>query len=90
MAFGAFRGLRDAGIRVPQEVSLVGFDNAWASEYLDPPLTTVVFPYHEIIDKSLEFLFNRMADRAEGPQQLVLPGSLVVRGSTAPPAKDQG
>ncbi|MGO9110346.1 MAG: LacI family DNA-binding transcriptional regulator [Thermoguttaceae bacterium] len=87
MAFGAFRGLRDAGVRVPHDVSLVGFDNAWAAEYLDPPLTTVLFPYHEIIDRSLAFLLNRIAGKANEPQRLVLPGELVVRGSTAPPAK---
>ncbi len=75
-------------IRVPQEVSLVGFDDAWAAEYLDPPLTTVLFPYREIIDRALEFLLNRMAGTARGPQQLVLPGTLIVRGSTAPPAKE--
>ena len=83
MAFGAFRGLRDAGIRVPDDVSLVGFDNAWATEYLDPPLTTVEFPYHEIIDRALEFLLNRIDDRSLPPQQLVLkPGHLIVRGNT--------
>ena len=87
MAFGAFRGLRNMGIRVPQDVSLLGFDNAWAAEYLDPPLTTVVFPYHEIIDQSLTFLLNRLAGTANQPQQLLLPGTLVVRGSTAPPKK---
>jgi LacI family transcriptional regulator len=87
MAFGAFRGLRDLGIRVPQDVSLVGFDNTWAAEYLDPPLTTVVFPFREIVDQSLVFLLNRMAGTASTPQQLVLPGTLAVRGSTAPPAK---
>ena len=87
MAFGGFRGLRDAGVRVPQDVSLVGFDNAWAAEYLDPPLTTVMFPYHEIIDRAIAFLLNRIANKAQEPQRLVLPGELVVRGSTAPPAR---
>ena len=78
MAFGAFRGLRDMDLRVPQDVSLLGFDNAWAAEYLDPPLTTVVFPYHEIIDQSLTYLLNRLAGTARQPQQVLLPGTLVV------------
>ena len=87
MAFGAFRGLRDLGLRVPQDVSLVGFDDTWAAEYLDPPLTTVTFPYRQIIDSALGFLIERIGGLAATPRQVVLPGCLVVRGSTAPPPR---
>jgi len=83
MAFGAFRGLRDMGIAVPHDISLVGFDNTWAAEYLDPPLTTVDFPYRDIIDRAIAFLLNRVAGTADRPQRVVLPGTLLVRGSTA-------
>jgi LacI family transcriptional regulator len=85
MAFGAFRGLRDMGLRVPQDVSLVGFDDTWAAEYLDPPLTTVTFPYRQIIDSALGFLIERIGGLTIKPRQVVLPGCLVVRGSTGPP-----
>jgi DNA-binding LacI/PurR family transcriptional regulator len=85
MAFGAFRGLRDMGLHVPRDVSLIGFDDTWAAEYLDPPLTTVTFPYRQIIDSALGFLIERIGGLAVKPRQLVLPGCLVVRGSTGPP-----
>jgi DNA-binding LacI/PurR family transcriptional regulator len=86
MAFGAFRGLRDLGLNVPWDVSLIGFDDTWAAEYLDPPLTTVTFPYRQIIDSALGFLIERIGGLAVKPRQVVLPGCLVVRGSTGPPA----
>ena len=85
MAFGAFRGLRDAGLRIPHDISLIGYDDSWASRYTDPALTTVIFPYVEIVDRALDFLFRRIAGQAEGKQQHQLTGTLIVRESTAPP-----
>ncbi len=85
MAFGAFRGLRDMGLSVPRDVSIVGFDDTWAAEYLDPPLTTVRFPHRQIIDCALDFLIERIGGFSGKPRQVVLPGSLIVRGSTAAP-----
>jgi DNA-binding LacI/PurR family transcriptional regulator len=85
MAFGAFRGLRDAGLRIPQDISLVGYDDSWASRYTDPSLTTVVFPSVKLVDIAVDFLFRRIAKQAEAPQRQQLTGALIVRGSTAPP-----
>jgi DNA-binding LacI/PurR family transcriptional regulator len=85
MAFGASRGLRDAGLHIPQDISLVGYDDSWASRYAEPALTTVVFPYGQIVDIALDFLLRRIAGEAEEPQQQQLTGALIVRGSTAPP-----
>lgn len=86
IAFGAFRGVRAAGLRVPEDISLVGFDDAWASRYIEPALTTVVFPCAEIVDTAIEFLLARLAGRADAPQRAILPSRLVVRGSTASPS----
>jgi DNA-binding LacI/PurR family transcriptional regulator len=85
MAFGAFRGLRDAGLRVPEDISLIGYDDAWAARYMEPPLTTIVFPYQEIVDTALGFLLKRIAGKAQGPQRKVVEATLVERESTAPP-----
>lgn len=85
IALGAFRGVRAAGLRVPEDISLVGFDDAWASRYLEPALTTVVFPYEEIVDTAIEFLLARLAGEADAPQRAEFPSRLVVRDSTAAP-----
>lgn len=85
MAYGALRELRDAGGRVPEDVSVVGFDDQPLSDLLD--LTTVRQP---VADQALDVTTRLLAIIADTDNQLVrdpavvLPTELVVRGSTAP------
>lgn len=87
LALGAMRGLRDAGLSIPRDISVTGFGNDWAAEYVEPSLTTVALPYRGMVDCALQFLINRMGgDQEEGePQRVLLTSRLVPRGSTAPP-----
>jgi LacI family transcriptional regulator len=85
IAFGALRGFRDHGLRVPQDVSLVGYDDSWTARYVEPPLTTVVFPHQEILRQALDLLVRRIAGETFEPRRILLPGALVVRESTASP-----
>jgi len=64
---------------------LVGYDDSWASRYTDPALTTVEFPYVEIVDAALDTLLERISGKASEPYQRKLTGKLIVRESTAPP-----
>lgn len=86
LALGVFRGLQAAGIRVPNDISVVGFDNTYLCDYLYPPLTTVATPRVELATAVLEMLLAFDRDD-EVPQRCLLQAHLVVRGSTGPPAR---
>jgi len=81
-AMGAYRGLRDAGLRIPEDVALVGCDGIEAMEYLDCPLTTIVQPFQEACDLAWQFVTTRMADPDIHRQFALLKPELVVRASS--------
>jgi DNA-binding LacI/PurR family transcriptional regulator len=82
VAFGALRALRDAGLRVPEDVSVVGFDDIPLAEHFDPPLTTVRLPAHGLGAAAGRALIERIAGRPVDLRRL-LPTELIVRESTA-------
>jgi LacI family transcriptional regulator len=84
-AVGAVRAFRDAGLRVPEDVSVVGFDDIQAAAYLTPRLTTVRQPLRLMGETAAKQLLERIA-RGNGryPQVILLPPELVVRESTGP------
>jgi LacI family repressor for deo operon, udp, cdd, tsx, nupC, and nupG len=81
MAMGAIRAVEESGRRVPEGISIVGFDDLGFAEYVDPPLTTVRQPRHEIGETAMRLMFEVIAGRG-GAKTLVLPHQLVVRDST--------
>jgi LacI family transcriptional regulator, repressor for deo operon, udp, cdd, tsx, nupC, and nupG len=81
MAMGAIRAAKDAGKRVPQDLSVVGFDDIQFAEYYDPPLTTIRQPRREIGETAMRLILDVFAKR-NAPTSVVLPHALVVRGST--------
>ena len=83
-ALGVVRGLHDAGRRVPEDVSVVGFDDTPESGYFLPPLTTVRQDFAEVGRRSVQLLLA-LADGAPVERHVVVPAQLVVRASTAPP-----
>ena len=85
-AIGALRALRRAGIGVPEEVSVVGFDDIDLAAWTDPPLTTIRQPIDELGRWAVEHLANVLSgDDEPGPATpVLLEPALVVRGSTAP------
>jgi LacI family transcriptional regulator len=83
VALGAMGALREAGLRVPEDVSVVGFDNIPLAAYVDPPLTTVRIPAFELGLVAGQALVDRVARRPVADRTL-LPLELVVRASTAP------
>ena len=85
MALGCIDALRAAGLRCPEDVSVVGFNDMDWSDRFSPPLTTVRVPHHELGVRSADLLLERLGDPAAPARHLVLPVELVVRGSTAPP-----
>jgi DNA-binding LacI/PurR family transcriptional regulator len=84
VALGAIAGLREAGRVVPDDVSVVGFDDIPLAAYFDPPLTTVRLPAFELGQAAGHALLDRIADAAMAGRTL-LSTELIVRGSTARP-----
>ncbi|MPQ98532.1 LacI family DNA-binding transcriptional regulator [Modestobacter sp. I12A-02628] len=87
MALGLVRALTEAGVSVPHDVSVVGFDDIAEAEFLCPPLTTVHQDFAEVGRRCVDVLLERVeADGGwfDGPP-VVVPSELVVRASTAPP-----
>ncbi len=82
-ALGVIRGLHDAGRRVPDDVSVVGFDDTPESGYFLPPLTTVRQDFSEVGRRSVQQLLE-VADGAPDERHVIVPAELVVRASTAP------
>lgn len=89
MALGMLAACRERGIRVPEDFSIVGFDDLASSRYLSPPLTTVSQPMREIGVRAVNLLLA-ILDAAEVPRQQTLDFSLMVRGSTTRPARGEG
>ncbi|HET7496453.1 MAG TPA: LacI family DNA-binding transcriptional regulator [Candidatus Limnocylindrales bacterium] len=88
VALGAIGALREAGRRVPADVSVVGFDDIPLAAYFDPPLTTVRLPAYELGQAAGRALLDRIAERSI-PSRTLLPTELIVRGSTATPSSQR-
>ena len=85
MAIGAIHQAKKMGIRIPQDLSLIGFDDIQFSEYCDPPLTTVSQPRYEIGRQAMLMLLERLKGREVQIGSRLLDATLTVRESTAPP-----
>jgi len=82
VAIGAFQRIREAGLRIPDDIAIVGFSNNKITSLLDPQLTTVDQPCFEMGRKSAEIIINIIEDKVHEPITLVLDAKLIVRGST--------
>jgi len=83
VALGAIGALREAGLRVPEDVSVVGFDDIPLAAYFDPPLTTIHLPANELGLAAGRALLDLIAGR-DVPQRSLLATEMVIRASTAP------
>ncbi len=88
MAAGCYQTLRRHSLRVPEDVSVVGFDGLDFSALLEPPLTTVALPTREIGRKAAELLLARLTDPDRPPKTVTLPCRMLWRGSVAENAKE--
>ena len=84
LALGAIRAVRRAGLSVPGDVSVVGFDDSGWLNCTDPPLTTVRQPIESMGKAAVSLLVNQMESVAMHHEELLFEPELVVRGSTGP------
>ncbi|MEN9607075.1 MAG: hypothetical protein RL605_903 [Actinomycetota bacterium] len=84
MAFGALQALRESGLAVPGDVSVLGFDNTAESAFAVPPLTTVAQDFDEVGRELIEQLLRQIDGEAANVRKVMLTTELIERGSTAP------
>jgi LacI family transcriptional regulator len=85
IALGCYDVFAERGIRCPDEVSVVGFNDMPFLDKLQPPLTTVRIPHHQIGVEAARMLLEAIDEPDRPSRSVLLPLSLVVRGSTAAP-----
>jgi DNA-binding LacI/PurR family transcriptional regulator len=94
LAAGVVRGAVEAGLRVPDDLSVVGYDDVPSAEFTDPPLTTVAQPIEHKGELTAQAILSAIAQGngdeppggpAQPPKRTVLPTELVIRGTTGPP-----
>lgn len=83
MAIGALKRIRQAGLRVPEDISVVGFDDIPMAAYCDPPLTTISQPAEAFGAKAVEMLIALIEKQPLTERHVVLPFELTPRSSTA-------
>ncbi|MFA9444259.1 LacI family DNA-binding transcriptional regulator [Egicoccus sp. AB-alg6-2] len=86
VALGCYDVAADRGIRIPDDVSIVGYNDIPFTDRFAPPLTSVRIPHYDIGVKAAELILAEIEDPGTGGMSLRLPPELRVRGSTAPPA----
>jgi LacI family transcriptional regulator len=86
IAIGTLAAIHRLGLRVPEDVSIVGFDDLPLAAYLHPPLTTVRMPLFELGSQAVDSLLSEIGGRRAEDVTVSIPPELVVRASTAAPA----
>lgn len=87
MALGAMQEFKASGLRIPQDISIVGFDDIAFASLCEPPLTTVCSPRVEIGRRAIEALTTLIENPNQGGVEINIPTYLITRKSTAPPRK---
>ena len=93
LAMGVYRAIHEIGLKIPDDLSVVGYDNLDSCQFMYPPLTTVEFPIRHLARAGVELLMKRINEKAKKsadqesqrvPQKIALTPRLVIRHSTAP------
>jgi LacI family repressor for deo operon, udp, cdd, tsx, nupC, and nupG len=86
MAMGCLHAVKSAGLRVPEDISLVGFDDNRYARIMDPPLTTVMQPARLIGERVMQRLLKEIEDgRSRNAESEIVKHELIIRSSAAPP-----
>lgn len=84
IAIGAMFEIKSQGLRIPDDISVTGFDNVKVSAYMDPPLTTIDQPAYEMGRNAVEVLVQQINRQPLKRSRVILPFHLLERGSTGP------
>jgi DNA-binding LacI/PurR family transcriptional regulator len=86
MAVGALRAIHEAGLRVPEDIAVAGFDDIAETRFTNPPLTTIAPDLDVLADEALQLLLARIGGDVGGARDLQVPWRLIVRESTGGPS----
>lgn len=89
MALGAMREIRRQKLKLPRHISLIGFDGINVCDLLDPPLTTIRQPLYQVGKSAFQLIARLIQTPNSKMQTIMLPPTLVERGTTAPPRGDR-
>jgi LacI family transcriptional regulator, galactose operon repressor len=84
-AIGAIRGFQDHHVRVPEDVSVIGFDDIQGAAFHNPSLTTIRQPLHKMGTTATRLLLERLQGKKDYPEQVAIVPELIIRESTLPP-----
>jgi len=84
MAFGAMKAVEESGLRIPQDVSVVGYDDIALASMTHPPLTSVRTPMTQMGSKAGELIVSLLEGESPEPKHIYVPVELVIRASTGP------
>jgi LacI family transcriptional regulator len=87
MALGCYDVFAETGVVCPDDISVVGFNDMPFSERFNPPLSTIRIPHYEIGSRAAELMLDQLQQPQAAASQVVLTPELVVRSSSAPPAR---
>jgi DNA-binding LacI/PurR family transcriptional regulator len=85
MAIGAMRATHELGLRIPQDLSVIGLDDIVVAAHYQPPLTTIAIPKQRLARMATELLFQQIEETHPSPPSILVPPSLLIRQSTAAP-----
>jgi DNA-binding LacI/PurR family transcriptional regulator len=81
-AIGILRAAKKLGIRVPEDLAIIGFDDIPFASMTDPPLTTIRQPFSDIGSRACELILEKIANHKAPKRRIILEGELIIRGST--------
>jgi LacI family transcriptional regulator len=87
IAIGALEAMSELGLRCPQDISVVGYNDAPLTAHLTPPLTTVQLPSRELGRRAGTMLLHRLDGHPEPPGTIALEPQLVIRESVSSPSR---
>jgi DNA-binding LacI/PurR family transcriptional regulator len=85
MAIGALEAAREAGLHVPQDISIIGLDDIMVGAHISPPLTTIAIPKHQLAKEATALLLHQIDGKSNPPPAVLISPSLLIRQSTATP-----
>ncbi|MCD6386267.1 LacI family DNA-binding transcriptional regulator, partial [Candidatus Sumerlaeota bacterium] len=89
IAIGAYRAIAEQGLKIPEDISILGFDNVPYSAFLYVPLTTISQPMEEIGRTAFHLLLERINSPERSSRRVLVETELVIRSSCAPPARER-
>ena len=82
MALGAMQYFKSVGLRIPEDISIIGFDDVESGVTSEPPLTTMMVPKVEMGSQTMKIMVNILENKLKKPHKVVVPVELVIRAST--------